>query len=188
MVGIANKSGTQIVGNVGDNDADSHGPIKIGGRYNSSEQTYVDGDRADVQMDVNGRLITANVNREATIFASAARTQPSSPFNSADQTNRWGRGVRLYLDITAAGGTTPTLDVKVQTKDPVSGKYIDMAGASFAQKTGTGTDELVIHPAIAASANAAVSDAMPLTWRVVATFGADSNETFTFSVGAAYIR
>lgn len=122
-------------------------------------------------------------NAQATVLASAVRT---STANSDDQVNRFARGVRLYLDVTAASGTTPTLDVKVQTKDPVSSTYIDLPGAAFSQKTTTGSDDLTIYPGVAETANETVSDALSRTWRVVATIGG-TTPSFTFSVGAAYI-
>lgn len=39
---------------VADNAADSGNPVKVGGKYNASTQTYADGDRCDDQHDVNG--------------------------------------------------------------------------------------------------------------------------------------
>lgn len=41
-------------GGVADNAADSGNPVKVGGKYNASTQTYADGDRCDDQHDVNG--------------------------------------------------------------------------------------------------------------------------------------
>ena len=120
-------------------------------------------------------------NLEATIFASAART---ATVNSADQTNYGAKGVRLTLDITAVVAT-PTLDIKIQAKDSVSGKYMDMTGCAFAQKSATGTDELIIYPGLTAAANVSVSDVLPRTWRAVATHG--DTDSITYSLAAAYI-
>lgn len=44
-------------GGVADNGADSGNPVKVGGKYNLTPQTYADGDRADLQADVAGRTI-----------------------------------------------------------------------------------------------------------------------------------
>ncbi len=44
---------------------------------------------------------------------------------------------RLVLDVTAASGTTPTLDVTIQTSRDRSTWY---TAGTFAQKTGTGTE------------------------------------------------
>lgn len=123
-------------------------------------------------------------NDEATVLSLAART---STTNSADLTNLFARGVRLHLDIDAASGTTPTLDIKVQAKDSLSGNYFDIPGAAFTQKTAAGTDDLTVYPGVAETANETVSDVIPRTWRVVATIGG-TTPSFTFSVGASYVR
>ena len=52
----ASNLNAQVVGNVADNAADSGNPVKVGARYNSSAQTYADGDRSDLQSDANGNL------------------------------------------------------------------------------------------------------------------------------------
>lgn len=118
--------------------------------------------------------------KEQTVAASAART---ATLTGADQTNEGWRGVVLTLDITVWNATS--LDVKVQMKDVVSGQYVDIPGAAFAQKTGTGTDTLVIYPGIAETANRSVSDVLPPRWRIV---GTQVGTSVTYSVGACYIR
>lgn len=120
-----------------------------------------------------------------TIRASSGLTATA---NGADITTPGpAKGVLLTLDITAVSGTSPTLDVKLQTKDPVSGKYVDMANtAAFAQKSATGTDTLIVYPGVTATANRSVSMALPKTWRLVYTVGG-TTPSFTFSVGASYI-
>lgn len=123
-------------------------------------------------------------NVEVTVLASAART---STTNSADLVNYNARGVRIFLDITAASGTTPTLDLKVQSKDALSAAYVDDPGSTLAQKTGVSTDELTIYPGVTTSANRARSAPLPRTWRVVCTIGG-TTPSFTFSVGASYIN
>lgn len=62
-------SGTAVpmVGNIADNGVDAGPPVKVGGKYNASTQTYADGDRADLQTDVNGNLKTTSFNGDATI-------------------------------------------------------------------------------------------------------------------------
>lgn len=73
-----------------------------------------------------------------TFLPSAARTASgdSGEFNLYDMDE-----VLVFLDVTAVSGTDPTLDVKVQTKDP-NGKWYDLA--SFAQKTATGQEAKAI--------------------------------------------
>lgn len=123
-----------------------------------------------------------SINSEFTVFPSAARTTTAS---SDDQTNRHSRGVRLHLNITAASGTTPTLDIKLQAK--IGDIYIDIAGAVFTQKTGTGTDELVVYPGVAETANESVSDIIPMTWKALATIGG-TTPSFTFSLTGSYVN
>lgn len=108
----------------------------------------------------------------------------AATFNSSDfEMPTGGVGLILFLNISAATGTTPTLDVKVQGKDSISGNYVDVPGAAFAQKTGTGTSALVIHPAITASTNVAIAQVVPKTFRVVSTLGG-TTPNFTMSISA----
>lgn len=69
-----------------------------------------------------------------TFLPSAARTESgnSGEFNLYDHDE-----ALVFLDVTAASGTDPTLDVKVQTKDP-NGKWYDLV--SFTQKTDVGQE------------------------------------------------
>ena len=41
-----------------------------------------------------------------------------------------GPGV-IYVDVTAASGTTPTLDFTLEEKDPTSGQYFTVPDADF---------------------------------------------------------
>lgn len=108
-------------------------------------------------------------------------TWTSGDFDAGDN-----RGVHLVLDVTAASGTTPTLDVKIQRKDPTSGKYVDLPGGAFAQKTGTGTDDLTIYPGIAETNNRSVSDVIGGIYRAVCTLGG-TTPSFTFSLAGFVI-
>ena len=122
---------------------------------------------------------------KSVIFTSSART---SSENSDDQVSPDGaRGVRLYLDISARSGTSPTLDVKVQAKDSLSGLYVDISGGAFAQKNATGTDDLIINPSVAAVSNRRVGDHIPRDWRMVGTIGGSSTPTFTYTVLCQYL-
>ena len=125
-------------------------------------------------------------NQELTVLGTAARTDTT--VNSDDQDNAGWRGVILTLDITAKSGTTPTLDVKVQTKDPASGNYVDLAGAAFAQKNDTFTGTLTIYPGVTVAGNVAISELLGRTWRTVSTIGGSATPTFTYSIGACYLK
>ena len=73
----------------------------------------------------------------------------------------------------------------MQVLDPVSGTWIDLAGAAFPAQTGTGAAMLTIYPGIAETANVSVSDVLPRNWRVVATMSGTTS--MTFSIGACYL-
>lgn len=98
-----------------------------------------------------------------------------------EKTNWTHRGVKLHIDVDAVVGGG-SVDVKVQTKDPVSGTWVDLTSASTGADT-AGTTELTIYPGIAETANVSISDVLPKTWRVYATIVTSA----TFSVGASYI-
>lgn len=127
---------------------------------------------------------TADVTR--TVFASAARTVTANSTDFEIDPTRF-TGLMLFLDISAASGTTPTLDVKLQRKDPISTNYDDVPGGAFAQKTTTGTDTLVVYPGVAETANETVSDLANGTLRAVATIGG-TTPSFTFSLAAVPVQ
>lgn len=120
--------------------------------------------------------------QEKTVFTSAARTATANSDDFAFDGIDYA-GVLVYLNISAASGTTPTLVVKLQAKDPVSGSYTDIPGAAFASKNTTGADTLTVHPAATASANRVVSHTVPRIMRAVATIGG-TTPSFTFTVVA----
>ena len=101
--------------------------------------------------------------------------------NGADQKSSAG-GMRFFLNITAASGTTPSLTVSIQSKDPLSGVYVNLPGASFPAQTGVGSAELTVYPGIATAANAEVAQVLSGTFRAVATIsGTTPSFTLTLS-------
>lgn len=91
------------------------------------------------------------------------------------------KGAVLVLDITAKAGTL-THDVKVSYLDEVSGKAVDVPGASFAQKSATGTSQLSIYPGLTASANVAVTQVLTKTLRATSVVGGSGGPTSTFTL------
>jgi len=69
------------------------------------------------------------------LLATAART---ATFNGATVEIPVGRELIATLDVTAASGTTPTLDVKLQ-HSPDGAIWSDL-GTAFAQKVAAGTE------------------------------------------------
>ena len=76
----------------------------------------------------------------------------------------------FFLDVTAASGTTPTLNVVIVTKDPISGKWFTLT--SFTQATGVTTERKVVTGNLGAF--------LAATW----TIGGTATPTFAFSIGA----
>ncbi len=114
----------------------------------------------------------AQYHEDVTILTSAARTASGQ---SADFDCGWAKEVFIVVDVTAVSGTTPTLDVKVTCKDPVSGKYRDLY--SFTQFTAIGTQDRHIGPGL--ETNKGLGSKI----RVEYTIGG-TDPSFTFSVGA----
>lgn len=82
-------------------------------------------------------------------------------------------GARLTLDVTAAGGSSPTLDCKLQTRRDAADTWRDLAGTgipAFAQRNGTP----------AAERKSFVGFDRQI--RLVSTVGGTGGPTFTFSV------
>lgn len=91
----------------------------------------------------------------------------AASLNGLDMENISGIGAQIIIDVTAITGTTPSLVVTVEGKDPVSGKYYTiLASASI---TTVSTTVLRIFPGATASANLAVNDVLPKAFRVTST-------------------
>lgn len=113
---------------------------------------------------------------DITVLASAART---ATVNSSDFEGS-ANAANVVIDVTAASAT-PSITVKIQGKDVLSGAYYDIL--TSAAITGTGTTVLKVGPGTTAAANLAVSETLPNVWRVrVEHADADS---ITYSVGAS---
>lgn len=123
-------------------------------------------------------------NLDLTLLASAARTVTT---DSADQTNRNGRGVLVTVDVTAIT-LTPVLTPNIQCKDVLSGKYENLLTASVTI-TATGTHTYMVYPGVgAASGDVTQVAGFPLcrTWRVSITHG--DTDSATYSVGASLVQ
>ena len=111
---------------------------------------------------------------EETPVSSAARTTSS---NSGAITSYSGAAtLRAQLEVTAASGTTPTLDVVIE--DTLDGTNWNVVG-TFVQKVTTGREVINVHPAKAESATfqPVFADRLRVRWTVGGT-----TPSFTFSV------
>ncbi len=124
-------------------------------------------------------------NRPATYRVSAAiGATAAGPWVEAGPT---AKGVRLFVVVSAKSGTSPTLDIKVQVRDPETRDAVDLDSCALAQFTDTGSKHLTIYPGIAETANVSVSDHIGQEWRLYYTVGGSATPTMTFSVGAQYL-
>lgn len=124
-------------------------------------------------------------NTSVSVEASSAKTATG---NSASAlTNHSASGAVLFINVSAASGTTPTLVVRAQMQDPVGAGWIDIPGAATASITGISNVALAIYPGATVAANAAVSYPLPRVWRLAWTI-TGTTPSFTFSVGAQYVK
>jgi len=86
-------------------------------------------------VDANGRPICVSAVQQTTLHPSGAET---ASVTGTDVDIEPLKAANFYLDVTAVSGTTPTLDIKIQEKDPVSAKYFDLV--SFTQVTAVTTE------------------------------------------------
>lgn len=124
---------------------------------------------------VAGAALAQNVNRNGTLFASAARTATT---NGQDMSNDSYKCVVVVLDLTVVpGGDTVTLTI--QGKDVLSAKYYTLLAGSA--EAGTATKTYSVCPGMTVLANVSAAQVLPQTWRVIVTHSAGTS--FTYSVG-----
>lgn len=123
---------------------------------------------------------TTGAQRDGIIIPSAAYGTGAT--TSPEYANYKAKGLLLYIDITNANGGNVT--VKVQSKDPASGNWVDFPLATTTALASNATTTLSIYPGQTESANVDVADPLGVSWRVVATVAA---ATMTFSVGGVYL-
>lgn len=109
-------------------------------------------------------------------FPSASRT--ATTYYSEEFSTELARGVRLFTNPTAGSGT---LVVTVQHKDPISGTWADVTGASSSSISGTTMHVLTVHPQLTASANVNIAQPLSPSFRVKAVV---ATNPLTFSCAA----
>lgn len=129
--------------------------------------------------DLQSRFVNwlSGINKEGTALVSAARTATVS---SADIANLSGCGITVVLDVTAKG-TAPSITLKIQQKDPASGKYIDLL--TSAAVTTVSTNTYRVYPGLTAAANVTVNGVVGKTFRITMTHS--NTDSITYSVGYA---
>lgn len=132
--------------------------------------------------------VSDTANKNGIIFASASRNQTDDAglgagiYVSEEMHNVGAKGVDIFVDTTSSG--TGTVTVKLQKKDPVSGTWFDLAGATTTTIADPADENFTLYPGIAETANVSISDHLGLIWRVHATV---ATAAVTFSVGAVYL-
>ena len=114
-----------------------------------------------------------------TLTAAAAGT------NSANLDVAYGKGIILFINVSAITGTSPTLTVTLQGRDGVSGAfYTILASAAL---SATGLTVLRVFPGIAAVANVSASDIIPPTCRI-STAIAGTTPAVTATINAVVVE
>src|SRR5689334_18301024 len=126
------------------------------------------------------RSSVENADTGALITHAAASAGVSSP----DQVNAGAAGLKVVVDITALGGTSPTLTVIIEGKDTASGKYFTILSSTAL--AAVATTVLTVYPGVAASANVAANDVLPRTWRVRTVIGG-TTPAVTATIGASVV-
>lgn len=112
-----------VVGNVASGAADSGNPVKIGGRYNSTNPTLADGQRGDLQLGTRGSLITQTTLPNDTIPNTAVGTGTDAVTNvinalksaafpfvfNGSTWDRWKKGTTTSRIVSSAASTNATL-------------------------------------------------------------------------------
>ena len=92
-------------------------------------------------------------------------------------------GLTLFLVVTAASGTSPTLAIRLQVLDMVSNTWIDVPGASFPVVTGVSTNTFTMFPGAVPSPNVALNQTIRNIYRAAYTIGG-TTPSFTLSLGS----
>jgi hypothetical protein len=104
--------------------------ITSGGGINVSSLPSIPNGTSDIGQTLNGFS-------DVVVLASEART--TSGETVSIDCGKYGEAI-AFIDVTASSGTSPTLDAKFQTQDPVSLKWFDLTDLTFTQKTTTGVE------------------------------------------------
>lgn len=110
-------------------------------------------------------------------------TNAAANASGADLANTAYGAANIVVDVTAISGTTPSLTITVEGKDPVSGKYFTVLQS--AALTAVGTTVLSVGIGLPATANVSANAILPRTWRVSAAIGG-ATPAVTAKVGVIY--
>ncbi|MDD3921339.1 MAG: hypothetical protein PHO41_09240 [Eubacteriales bacterium] len=127
----------------------------------------------------NARLVEAMTPQTVILLASAERTATIS----SDDQRVMGKGVRVFINVSAMPGAAVSIVPTITVKDPISGVYTAvLTGAAI---TGTGHTTLVVYPGVTVANNTIVSAVLSGIFRVTMTCG-NANKA-TYSVAAVQL-
>lgn len=115
---------------------------------------------------------------QTTVTQIEATLSRTSLTGTAFDTQTWDGMWKCLLACGAAtAGSSPTLDVKLQSSDTSGGSYSDITGATFTQVSDTASFQGIN-----------VDKKSHKRWvKVVATYGGTSTPTFPFGLAAEYV-
>lgn len=124
----------------------------------------------NILVDENGvvQVQLVQTAQEVAVLPSEARTASGDTSATPIDVGKYKEAL-FFLDVTDVAGTSPTLDVAIKTKDPISGKWFDLV--SFAQVTAISSEMKAVNGLIGSQ---------------IAAFYTIAGDTpsFTFSLGA----
>jgi hypothetical protein len=138
---------------------------------------------ATVGTSITGGTISPLTVAGVTVEALTAKTATA---NGTTITNASARGAIFFVNVTAVSGTIPTLAIKMQVQDSLSGLWFDVPGATLATITTAGIFMITISPGLTEAANTKVSFPLPRVYRWTWTIGG-TTPSFTFGIGAGYV-
>jgi hypothetical protein len=108
------------------------------------------------------------------VLPSAART---ATVNDVDRHNKDGhKGIVVVIDVTAITAT-PSLTLRVQMKDPIGNKYVNIA--STAAIVAISTTRLLVYPGTTPAANAVISEPLPDLYRIIVEHSDADSATYS---------
>lgn len=115
-----------------------------------------------------------------TLNASGVQT-----IDSSDLDGGYGKGLLVFINVTALAGTTKTLTVTVSGKDPYSGVYYTILASTAI--SATGFTVLRVFPGLTAAANATANDILPPDFKITAAVAGTGAVAVTATISAAVI-
>lgn len=136
-------------------------------------------------LDGSNNLQPTECNQSIVLFPLASRLMSGAIF-TAWQTNNFGRGVTLYLDVTAVSGGASSLTATINAMDPAaSGTGSVMTDTPC---SGVGFFPIRLYPGLTGAGSHNQGNAMlPTMWQVKISPGENSGNNYTFGLGASVI-